>query len=158
MEGDTRSLLSQDDKRCSIHVTFAARGGSFVSGRPASRGNLRHAHLSKSNSSATSRSSARARTWPAPAEIRHRRCHDGHPQQFVTFLVSCGTLPVIQWRSCDARKGGLQRRVTNFRLSVRFGGVPRQLIDQRLESRNRPLWECTPIKRMRQVRLRSNGK
>ena len=58
----------------------------------------------------------------------------------------------------DVGKGGLQRRVTNFRLSVRFGGVPRQLKTNALKAENRPLWECTPIKRMRQVRLRSKEK
>lgn len=74
---------------------------------------------------------------------------------FVTFLVRCGTLPVIQWRGCWERR--LQRRDTNFRLSVRFGGVPRQLKTNALKAENRPPWECTPIKRMRQVRLRSEN-
>ena len=59
--------------------------------------------------------------WSQRLESRGKR-HVIH--EFVTFLVSCGTLPVIQWRSCDAGKGGYNDGLRIFACRFALEGFP----------------------------------
>ena len=75
----------------------------------------------------------------------------------MTFLISCGTLSVIQWRSCDTRKGGYNDGLRIFACRFALEGFPVPRNTNALKAENRPLWECTPIIRMRQVRPSLKG-
>jgi len=75
----------------------------------------------------------------------------------VTFFITCGTLSVIQWRSCDARKGGYNDGLRIFACRFALEGFPVPRNTNALKAENRPLWECTPIIRMRQVRPSLKG-